>query len=286
MGPLLTIFLPLSLAIVMFSLGIGLTFEDFKRVAARPFAFAVGAFNQMILLPLIGVVLAVAFMLPGELALGFMILALCPGGVVSNILTKLANGDVALSITLTSVISLVSIFSVPILVGLSANAFWEVDAPVIRVTGLGLSMFVITAVPVAIGVALRHYAPEFSQKADLPLSRVATMLFVIIVAGALTSNWDLFIANLPKLAPALITLNVIMLAAGIASGWLMGLSHKEGTAIAIESSTQNATLGITVGSLIAEQAGSFPPFSLPSSVYGITMYVIVAPFVFWRRRAD
>ena len=139
---------------------------------------------------------------------------------------------------------------------------------------------------VAIGVALRHYATELSQKASLPLSRVAALLLVIIIAGALTSNWDLFIANLPKLAPALITLNLIMLVVGIASGRLMGLSHKEGTAIAIENSTQNAALGITVGSLIAQQAVGVPPFSLPSAVYGITMYALVAPFVFWRRRAD
>lgn len=283
MGLLLSVFLPLSLAVIMFSLGIGLTLADFRRVGARPFAFGVGAANQMVLLPIVALAIAILFGLPGELALGLMILAFCPGGVTSNILTKFAEGDVALSISLTAVISLVSILTVPLLVAWSAGYFMGLEAPDVDVTALGFSMFLITAVPVALGVALRHFAPSFSASIEPWLSRIATVLFVVIVFGALASNWRIFIENLPRLGPSLVVLNVILLAAGWLSAKILSLNGQEATAIAIETGTQNATLGITVGSLIAEQATGLPPFSLPSGVYGITMYLVSLPFVFWRR---
>lgn len=283
MDILLSVFLPLSLAIIMFSLGIGLTIEDFRRVGARPYAFGIGAVNQMIVLPVVGFVVAVLSGLPGELALGVMILAFCPGGVTSNILTKLARGDVALSISLTAVISLAAIFTVPLLVAWSAGYFMGLDAPDVNVTQLGLAMFAITAVPVALGVALRHFAPGFSNAAEPWMARFANLLFVVIVVGALAANWDLFITNLPKLGPSLVALNIVLLAIGWYSGRLLKLDRGEASAVAIDTGVQNATLGITVGSLIAEQASGLPPFSLPSGVYGITMYLVTLPFVYWRR---
>ncbi len=283
MGILLSVFLPLSLAIIMFSLGNGLTVADFQRVAKRRFAFLVGAINQMLILPIVAFVIAILFVLPGEIALGLMILASCPGGVTSNLLTKFAKGDVALSVSLTAVISLVSIVTIPILVATSASYFMGLDAPDINVTSLAIAMFLITALPVAAGMSLRHFAPDFSQRADRFLSMTATILFVVIIIGALATNWGVFLENLPRLAPALVLLNVVLLAVGLISGRLLRLSGSEATAIAVESGTQNGTLGITVGSLIVEQAAGLPPFSLPSAVYGITMYLITIPFVLWRR---
>lgn len=283
MDILLSVFLPLSLAIIMFSLGIGLTIDDFKRVGARPFAFGIGAINQMVALPIIGFIIAIAFGLPGELALGLMILAFCPGGVTSNILTKLAKGDVALSISLTAVISLMTIFTVPLLVAWSADYFMGLAAPDVNVTQLGIAMFAITAVPVLLGVAIRHFASGASQRAEPWLARFANILFIVIVVGALAANWDIFIENLPKLGPSLVVLNIVLLAIGWYSARLLKLDPKEASAVSIETGVQNATLGITVGSLIAEQASGLPPFSLPSGVYGITMYLVTLPFVFWRR---
>ena len=283
MDILLSVFLPLSLAIIMFSLGIGLTIDDFRRVGSRPYAFGIGAVNQMIVLPIIGFIIAIAFGLPGELALGLMILAFCPGGVTSNILTKLAKGDVALSISLTAVISLLTIFTVPILVAWSADYFMGLAAPDVNVTQLGIAMFLITAVPVLLGVSLRHFAGSFSERAEPWLARFANILFIVIVVGALAANWDLFIENLPRLGPSLVVLNVVLLAVGWYSGRLLKLNKQEASAVSIETGVQNATLGITVGSLIAEQASGLPPFSLPSGVYGITMYLVTLPFVYWRR---
>jgi BASS family bile acid:Na+ symporter len=277
MDSLITVFLPLSLAVIMFSLGLGLTIDDFKRIATRPKAFAVGAFSQLVTIPVVAYVLAVLFKLPPELALGLMILSLCPGGVTSNLLTKLALGDLALAISLTGITSLVA-------VAMFANQFMGPDAPPINVTRLGVSMFVITAAPVVIGLLVRHLAPGFAKRAEPVLDKLAAVLFVIVVIGALAANWRIFIENLAVFGPVVVLLNVILLAIGLLLGRLFALGSKVATAISIETGVQNATLGITVGSLIVEQASALPPFSLPSAIYGIIMYGVTIPFVYWRRK--
>ncbi|MEX3011439.1 bile acid:sodium symporter family protein [Hoeflea sp. TYP-13] len=284
-GMLLSVFLPLSLAFIMFSLGLGLTVGDFARVVSQPKAFFAGAFSQVVLLPLVAFVLLHLFDLPAELAVGVMILSFCPGGVTSNIITKLAGGGVALSVTLTAVVSLLSVITVPLLVAWSADYFMGTSAPDINVSTLALAMFAITAVPVAIGVALRHRALALAERIETTVSRIAMVLFVVIVAGALASNWGLFISNLALLGPLLILLNVIMLLVGLGVGRVLSLERGEGIAIAIETGVQNSTLGITVGSLILEAANGLPPFSLPSGVYGITMYFVALPFILWMRRS-
>lgn len=285
MDIILSVFLPLALAIIMFSLGLGLTVADFSRVAREPKAFAIGAVAQLALLPIVAYLTVVLFGLSGELAVGLMILSFCPGGVTSNILTRFAKGDLALSISLTGVISLVSVVTVPLLVGLAAGHFMGVDAPPVDVTALGLAMFAITAVPVILGMLVRHFVSGFAAVIETPVSHLATVLFCVVVAGALASNWSLFVANLPVLGPAMVALNVVLLAIGTGLARAGGLDGRQSSAIAIETGIQNATLGITVGSLIAEQASGLPPFSLPSGVYGITMYLVSVPFVLWRRRA-
>lgn len=285
MDTLITVFLPLALAVIMFSLGLGLTLADFARVAAQPKAFGIGAFSQLVTIPLVAWAIATAFGLPPELAVGLMILSLCPGGVTSNILTKLARGDLALSISLTGIISLVAVFTMPPLVAFFARHFMGLDAPPVDVTRLGISMFLITAAPVVAGILFRRYAEGVALSIEPFVEKLALVLFVIVVAGALAANWSLFVANLAILAPSLIVLNVALLAIGLALGRFFALGPAQSTAIAIETGIQNATLGITVGSLIAEQAGALPPFSLPSGVYGITMYLVTIPFVLWRRRA-
>lgn len=284
MDSLITVFLPLALAVIMFSLGLGLTVADFARIARQPRAFAVGAVSQLVGIPVVAYIVAVAFGLPGELAVGVMILSLCPGGVTSNILTKVARGDVALSISLVGVISLSSVLLVPPLVAFFARHFMGLEAPSVDITALGLSMFAITALPVVIGLALRHFASGAALAIEPFVEKLALVLFVVVVVGALAANWSLFVSNLAVLGPALVLINVALLALGLALGKIFALDRAQSTAIAIETGVQNATLGITIGSLIVEQASALPPFSLPSGVYGITMYLVTIPFVLWRRR--
>lgn len=290
------ILLPLSLAFIMFTLGLGLVLDDFRRVLQQPLAFSMGALGQVILLPLIALGLIWVFGLSqiesagygaGAVAVGFMILALSPGGVTSNLITKLARGDVALSVSLTAIISLVVVITVPLILGPVMQAFMGASAPEFSILETAISMFAIVAVPVGIGVLVRRMAPTWATNSLTLLTRIATGLFVVIVIGALVDSWDVFIANLPRLGPALITLNIIMLAVGYGLSRLAGLGQGETTSISIETGIQNATIGITVAGLIAvgqgDEEGTFSAFALASGVYGITMYLVSAPFVLWRR---
>ncbi|HSO47324.1 MAG TPA: bile acid:sodium symporter family protein [Rhizobiaceae bacterium] len=286
MNQVLTTLLPAGLAIIMFSLGLGLVLDDFRRVATYPLAFSVGAINQLVILPLVAFAFATFAGLPGELAFGVMILAFCPGGVTSNLMTKFARGDVALAVSLTAVISIVAIFTVPPLASLASGHLLDATAPPVNVTRLGITMALITAAPVMLGMAVRAYAPGIARKGEPIMSNLSALLFAVIVVLALYTNWDVFIGNLPLLGPVLAAIIVAMFAIGYLSGRLFGLSTSISSAIAIETGTQNATLGITIGALIAGSTDGISSYSLPSGVYGILMYFLVVPFIFWRRMAE
>ena len=277
--------LPVSLAFIMFSLGIGLTIEDFALIFRAPKAFGVGIVNQMVVLPLMGFAVATGAGLEGELAVGLIILACCPGGVTSNIITKLAKGDTALSISYTAVVSVVTVITLPIIVGLSMDHFMDGASADFEVLSLGAQMFVLTALPVAIGMGVRSYRPETADAMESGVSRAAAVLFVIIVLAAIASEWDTLMDNIGTLGPAVVGLNVIMLTIGYQRAKLLDLEAVRAPTVAIESGIQNASVGITVGGLImAPAAGeTLSTLSLPSGVYGVLMYLVIAPFLFWRR---
>ena len=281
------VLLPLILAFIMFSLGLGLKGHDFSRVLKFPVAFGVGLANQIVLLPLVALGLAYAFGLESIFAVGLMILAMCPGGVTSNILTKIAGGNAPLSISLTAITSLLSILTVPLLVAFSVNHFMGKDAPPVDVTRLGLTMFLITAVPVMIGMAFTAKSPTLVEKIAPVVSRTAVALFVLIIVAALANNWGTFSSNLGTLGPVAVLLNIVMLILGLGSAKILKLDHRNATTISIESGVQNGTLAIAVGTIVAAVEGKvLPPVTVPAAVYSITMYLVCVPFVFWRRRND
>ncbi len=280
---IIDIFLPLALAFIMFSLGLGLTLDDFKRVATQPLAFAVGATGQIVVLPLVALGLALVVGLSPELSVGLMILAFSPGGVSSNIMTKFARGDMALSISLTAVVSVLSIVTVPLLVGVSLHGFMGTDAPPISIASLGLSVFVLVTVPVLIGMAIRGKRAALAAKLERVASPLAAGLFVVMVIGAVVSEWGTLIDNLPRLGPAVLLLNVVMLGIGYGAGRLFKLGQARSSTIAVEVGIQNATLGITIGALLVPEAEKLTAFSLPSGVYGILMYLVSLPMIAWLR---
>ncbi len=283
---LVSIALPLILAFIMFSLGIGLRKHDFTRVARFPKAFGVGLFNQLLLLPIIAFGITLLLQVSPELAVGVMILSFCPGGVTSNVLTRIAGGNTPLSISLTAVMSLLSIITVPLFVAASVNHFMGNDAPPVNVAGLGLKMFLLTALPVLLGMWLTFAKPEWIERISKTISRIALVLFCLIIVAALAKNRVVFFGNLPTLGPALIALNIVMLAFGLLTSRLAQLEHNDATTISLESGVQNGTLGIAVGAMIAiDSSESLPPTTVPSAVYGITMYLVSLPFVIWRRGA-
>jgi len=280
---IIDVVLPLALAFIMFSLGLGLTREDFFLVFNEPKAFGIGVFNQMIVLPIIGFGVVSLSGLEGELAVGLMILACCPGGVTSNILTKLAKGDTALSISYTAVISVISVFTLPLIVGLSMSYFMGEVAPDIDILGLGITMFLLTTLPVLIGMTIKHQATDMAKSMERGVNVFATILFVIIVIAAIASEWDTLIENIGTLGPSVIMLNVLMLGIGYQSAKFFNIEAAKATTVSIESGIQNATVGITIGGLIlASPDGGLSTLSLPSGVYGVLMYLIISPFIYWR----
>lgn len=276
---LIDVALPLSLAIIMFSLGLGLTFADFGRVFTMPKAVMAGIIGQVLLLPVVAFVTLQLVSLPPAMAFGVMLLAFCPGGVTSNILTKLGGGNVALSITLTAVVSLLSVLTVPFLVGWAGARFLGEAGPAINVSAIAMAMFAITAVPVLIGLLVRFIMPTRAARIEPLVSGIALVLFVVIVVAALATNWALFMANIGTLGPLLISVNVVLLLLGYLLAGGLGLTGADGMCIAVEMGVQNAALGITVAGLVAQTAG-ISEYAIPAAVYGITMYIVSIPGVF------
>ena len=278
---IIDIFLPLSLVFIMFTLGLGLTSSDFINLIKKPKSFFVGITNQMVMLPLVAFIIISLMGITKEIAVGMMILASCPGGVTSNMITKLAKGDTALSISYTAVISILTIFTLPLITGLSMNHFMGAEAPPLNLLSLGLTMFCITAVPVGIGMVVRSKNTPYADMFEVTATKISTLLFVIIILGALASEWDTFTNNFLQLGPAIVLLIIAMLTIAYTSSTWFKMSKKKSITVAIESGIQNGTVGITVGNLIINPESGLSILSIPSGVYSILMYFICLPFVFW-----
>jgi len=278
---IIDIFLPLSLIFIMFTLGLGLTSNDFINLIYNPKAFFVGLMNQVVILPLVAFMIISLMGITKEIAVGMMILASCPGGVTSNIITRLAKGDTALSISYTAVISLLTIITLPIITGMSMKHFMGAEAPTINLLSLGFTMFLVTAIPVGIGLLVRYKSKNFANSFEVTATKISTMLFIIIILGALASEWQTFIDNLFQIGPAIILLIVAMLIIGYKSSNWFKMNNQQSVTVAIESGIQNGTVGITIGNLIINPKTGLSILSIPSGVYGILMYFICLPFVFW-----
>lgn len=281
---LVDLFLPAILTFIMFALGLGLRPADFTRIAARPRGFILGALNQVVLVPLVGFAVAILFKLPPELAAGTMILELCPGGVMSNMATRMAAGSVPLSISLTAVISLVSIVTLPILTAWSVSFFMGAEAPEVDVLALGLTMFLLTAVPVGLGMVLTAVSPNLTDRIAPMMGWITGILFVALILLALAANWELFVANIGVLGPALLVMVAVLLTLGVFTARAGGLIPQEVTTVAIESGIQNGTLGIAVGGIVAGVSAGLPALTLPTAIYSVLAWVLVLPFIAWRRR--
>jgi BASS family bile acid:Na+ symporter len=277
---IIDIILPLSLVFIMFSLGLGLTLDDFKNVAKHPKIFTIGIINQMVLLPLVAFGIIALFGITKEMAVGLMILSSCPGGVTSNIITKLAKGDTALSISYTAVVSIVTVITLPLIAAFSIHYFMGAEAPDINVLSLGLTMFLITLIPVAIGLFVHHKARKFTKSFEPVASKISAILFALIVVAALVSEWQAFVENVKILGPAIVVLIVIMLLIGYFSSKLFKMKEPQAVSVAVATGIQNATVGIAIGNIILPAAEGLSVFSLPSGVYGILMYLVGLPIVF------
>lgn len=263
------IFLPLSLAVIMFGMGLTLTLSDFKRILIYPKAVTLGLVNQLLLLPIIAFGFCVLFDLPPELAVGLMILAACPGGATSNLITHLAKGDAALSVTLTAISSVVTVGSIPLIVNFAIVYFIPGgEQQQLNVLGTVIAVLFITIIPVSIGMMVKKKSPLLAGKLDNPFKIISTVFFVVIIIAALLKERANLIDNFSLVGPAAIALNLATLLMGYFSARFLGLGRKQSTTISIESGIQNGTLGITIAATLLVNS----QMAIPSAVYGILMF--------------
>jgi BASS family bile acid:Na+ symporter len=260
------IFLIVSLFIIMMGMGLSLTKADFRRVLQYPKAVLLGFLNQIVLLPLIAFGLIQLFEVSNEIAIGVMILSACPGGPTSNLVTHLAKGDTALSVTLTAVNSIVTILTIPIIVNFALAEFSsgeEVASPVGAIVG---SLIVIIAIPLMIGMTIKNKKPQVAKKMDKPVRIASTAIIVLVIIGIVIKERAQLVERISESFAIVITLNVLTMLVGFLTAKMVKLKFKEALTICLESGNQNGTLAIQVSSLINITLG------FPAAVYSLFMY--------------
>ena len=269
---------PIILALIMLGLGLGLKIEDFIRILKTPKDFFVGFFSQLIILPLVAYLLIIILKVPPEIAIGVMIIAAAPGGVTSNILTKFANGDVALSISLTAVISLISIITVPLIIFTSADLFGITNiSQNISMTGIALKMFLVVTVPVILGMIIRKFAENFVNSKIQIFEKLNIILFVIFFIAAFYEERESFIDFLMQAGFITFILNVTMMIVAYYLGKTFASGIKQQKCIALECGLQNGTLAIFVSTQIF---GTDIVYITPTAAYALIMYITGFIFVF------
>ena len=269
---------PILLALIMLGLGLGLKIEDFTRVLKTPKDFFVGFFSQLIILPLVAYLLIIILKVPPEIAIGVMIIAAAPGGVTSNILTKFANGDVALSISLTAVISLISIITVPLIIFTSADLLGITNiSQNISMTGIALKMFLVVTVPVILGMIIRKFAENFVNSKIKIFEKLNMVLFIIFFIAAFYEERESFIDFLMQAGFITLILNITMMIVAYYLGKTFASGIKQQKCIALECGLQNGTLAIFVSTQIF---GTDIVYITPTAAYALIMYITGFIFVF------
>jgi len=279
---IVTTIAPIALALIMLGLGASLTIDDFTRVIKNPKEFFVGLICQLVVLPVIGYLLIIILRTPVELALGVMLIAAAPGGVTSNVLTKFADGDVALSISLTAFSSLISIVSVPFVVFLSIDLF-EITyvEKEISMLGISLKMFFVVTLPVLTGMIIRKFADDFILNNIKIINKTSIVLFVIVFIAIYIEEWDSIIMFLTQAGVVAFSLNVIMMIVGfyVAKFFATGVAQRR--CISLECGLQNGTLAVFVG---IQLFGQNMTYMVPTAAYALIMMTTSLVFVYFIRR--
>ena len=282
MGIVTDIVLPLALAFIMFVLGLGLTFDDFARVARKPRDFFIGALAQIVLLPVVAFLLISVWSLPPELALGVMIIAAAPGGVTSNILTAFAKGDVALSISLTAVISLLSVITIPAVVVFSYAQLIGGEAGDVSVASTAISVFAIVTVPVLIGLAVRRCAEGFAIRLEPIARQISALLFVLVLAGAIFQERANIVTYFAQAGLITLVLNLVMMVLAYVISRVFASGPKQRVTISLECGLQNGTLAIAVATLLFDGGLA----TVPAATYSLIMFATALIYIAILRRSN
>jgi len=265
------IFLPISLAIIMFGMGLTLMVSDFGRLFAYPKEVLVGLFNQLVFLPLIGFLIILLFDLNSSMAIGIMILSLCPGGPTSNLITQVARGNIGLSVTLTALASLITVFTIPIILSEAITYFTGetdvvIELPIVQTM---LQILLITVIPVSIGMIIRKKNEAFALRMERPMRIASTVLFIIIFLLVMIANKDLIVEAMKEVGLATLLLNLSTMALGYITAKVFGIKGKSQISITIESGIQNGTLAFVIATTILNNV----EMGLPTGAYSIWMFI-------------
>jgi bile acid:Na+ symporter, BASS family len=279
---LTTFLLPVGLAIIMLGMGLTLLVEDFQRVTRYPKAVAIGLISQLIFLPLIGLLIASIVPMPPEIAVGLMILALCPGGPSSNLITYLARGDVALSVTLTALSSAITVFTIPIFANLSLQYFADKSAAISLPVGQTmLQIFMITLIPIAIGMFLRQQFPNLARRLEKTVNWLAIAFLTLIILAIILREWSRIPTFIAQVGIAVVLLNGISMLVGFGVSKLWGLNFAQQISVAIEVGIQNGTLAIAITAGLLNN----PEMAVPAAIYSLFAYFTAILAIFYGRRS-
>ena len=278
MGIVTDVFLPLALAFIMFALGMGLTGKDFLRVANQPKDFFIGAFSQIIILPVVALLLVMIWPIEPALAVGVMLIAAAPGGATSNILTSFAKGDVALSISLTAIISLLCVLTIPLIVFLSLNLLMDTNiSEEFSILGIAKNMFLIVTVPVILGMILRKFASNASSSFEPMAKKISAVLFVLVLIGAIISEKENIVSYFSQAGLITLVLNVVMMVIAFYLAKIFGSGEEQKRCITIECGLQNGTLAIVTATTIF--GGGV--YLIPAATYSLIMFATSLIFVYF-----
>ena len=282
MGLISEIFLPLALAFIMFSLGLGLTISDFSRVLKQPKDFLIGAFSQIIILPIVALILILIWPLSPELSIGVMLIAAAPGGATSNIITSFAKGDVALSVSLTAIISLLSVFTIPLIVLISLNLLVDNYSSIsISILDIAIQMFAIVTIPVILGILFRKFMSNFSILFEPIAKKISALLFAIVLIGAVLAEKDNIILYFSQAGLITLILNILMMIIAFYIAKFFGSGVSQRKTIIVECGLQNGTLAIVVATSVF--GGGV--YLIPAATYSLIMFASSLIYIYFARRS-
>lgn len=275
---------PLAVFVIMFALGVGLTIHDFRGALTRPKALLLGIIAQVCIVPITGIVYVSILHLDPEIALGIVILALCPGGAMSNVLTRIAGGDVALSVTLTGATNLLAVATLPVLTLLAVSYFRGTGTGETDIQEVTQRVLLVVTVPVLLGALLRHFVPNVMRRYQRAIFRFSLAVFLLIIAWAFIESFEALYNGLAVLGWQLTVLIVVLFSLGYGIGWMFTLSPSQRTTLALETGVQNSGLGLAAATMLSSEASGFPVSAIPSVVYSALVYLLVFPFTIWLSR--
>jgi len=263
------VLLPAILGIIMFGMGLSLVRDDFVRLAKVPKSVIAGLTGQLILLPLLAFALVTAFSAPMEIAIGIMILAACPGGTTSNLISHIARANLALSVSLTAITTVICVITTPLLIKFSIDHFTQTDATDFSLIGVSVNLIVLLLVPISIGMLLRHFFSKAARRAEPFFRHFSTIFMLLLIAVISYKEREMLQASFPDVFFITFSLNIGATIMGVLIARAFSLSKKDGLTLGIEIGTQNATMAMLIAITFIENSA----YSIAAGIYGITMYV-------------